>query len=320
MQNKIQFTKKRKHLTVEEFYTNMKDILQLKIVAGIKGLKKMICVAEVNRPGLALTGYFDYFAKRRIQILGKVEIFYLRNLPPKERREKIENLFKQKIPCIIISRKYTPPEELIEYGNKHNTVILRSPLITMHFVNKATLFLDNAFAPSTTMHATLMEVSGLGVLIIGKSGIGKSECALSLINRGHRLVSDDIVKIRLEDGIQIVGTGPELTRHFMEIRGLGIINIQTLFGAGCIRREKRIDVAITIERWEKDKSYDRLGMDDKNLQILGINLPHLTIPIRPGREISLIIEAACLNQRLKRMGINPVKELNKELIRSMKKT
>ncbi len=313
-------TKKQKYLTVEDFFKNMKNILKLKIVAGEKGLKRKITVAEVNRPGLALTGYFDYFARKRIQVLGKVEINYLKKLSTKEREEKIRALFKQKIPCIIIARYYNPPEEIIRFGNEFNVVIMRSQLITMRLINKATLFLDNAFAPITTVHATLVEVFGVGVLIIGKSGIGKSECALSLIKRGHRLVSDDIIKIRLEDGIQLYGSGPELTRHFMEIRGIGIINVQTLFGAGCVRKEKRIDLAITLEPWEQENDYDRLGIEEKTIEILGISIPHIVIPIKPGREISLIIEAACLNQRLKWMGINPAKELNNELLKTIKKS
>jgi HPr kinase/phosphorylase len=307
-----------KFLTVEEFYTSMKDMLKLKIISGKKGLKKKISVAEVNRPGMALMGYFDYFARRRIQILGKVEIFYLRTLSEKERRNKIQNLFNQGIPCIIIARQYTPPAEIIEFSEKFNTVIMRSPLITMRLVNKATLFLDNSFAPSTTMHATLVEIYGVGVIIIGESGIGKSETALALIKRGHRLVSDDVVKIRVEDDKQLIGKGAEMTRHYMEIRGLGIINVQTLFGAGCIREEKRIDLAITLEKWEQTKEYDRLGIDEKSVEILGISLPHIIIPIRPGRDISLIIEAASLNQRLKWMGKNSAKDLNEELLRKMK--
>ena len=320
MKRILQAKKIKKFLTVEDFYKNMKSALKLKIVAGAKGLKRKISVAELNRPGLALTGYFDYFAKRRIQVLGKVEIFYLKKLPANERRDKISQLFKQKIPCIIIARQYTPPDEIIEYAHQTNTVIMRSPLITMRLVNRATLFLDNAFAPTTTMHATLVEVFGVGVLLIGKSGIGKSECALSLIKRGHRLVSDDVIRIRLEDGIQLYGSGPELTRHFMEIRGIGIINVQTLFGAGCVRKEKRIDLAITLEKWDETRDYERLGLDEKNMDILGIARTHIIIPIRPGREISLIIEAACLNQRLKWMGINPAKELNEELLRTIKKS
>ena len=283
-------TNKRKFLTVAEFLKNMKNVLKLKIVAGSRGIKRKITVAEVNRPGLALTGYFDYFAKRRIQVIGKVEVYYLRQLPPKERMARIEGLFKQKVPCIIIARQYTPPESILRFGNHYGTVILRTPLITMRVINKATLFLDNAFAPTTTLHATLVEVFGLGVLLIGKSCIGKSECALSLIKRGHRLVSDDVIRIRLEDGITLYGTGPELTRHFMEIRGLGIINIQTLFGAGCVRKEKRLDLTITLERWEEQNNYDRLGIDERTLEILGISLPHITIPIKPGRDLSLLIE------------------------------
>ena len=320
MKKQIHMKKTKKFLTVGEFYTNMKSALKLKIVAGSRGLKRKISVAELNRPGMALTGYFDYFAKRRVQVLGKVEIFYLKKLPAAERRNKIAQLFKQKIPCIIIARQYTPPNEIIEYANKTNTVLMRSPLITMRLVNRATLFLDNAFAPTTTMHATLVEVFGVGVLLIGQSGIGKSECALSLIKRGHRLVSDDVIRIRLEDGIQLYGSGPELTRHFMEIRGIGIINVQTLYGAGCVRKEKRIDLAITLEKWDENRDYERLGLDEKSIDILGISRTHIIIPIRPGREISLIIEAACLNQRLKKMGINPAKELNEELLRTIKKS
>ncbi len=305
-------------LTVKDFYQSLKDSLDLTLVAGAQGMNRRVTVPEVNRPGIALTGYFDYFASRRIQVLGKVEMTYLSTLKPPVRLRVLSQLLEKGIPCVIISRRYRPPDELLELGNTMGVPIYRSSLITMHIVNKASLYLEDQFAPTTCMSGTLVEVFGLGILITGKSGVGKSESALALIENGHRLVSDDVVKIRRRDE-ELIGFGEKLTRYHMEIRGLGIINVQTLFGAGCVREMKKIDIVTNLEEWMPDAEYDRLGLDDKTINILGVHVPHLTIPVRPGRDLCLILETAALSQRLKIMGYFPAQEFNRELLSLIQK-
>ncbi len=306
-----------KSITVRQFYGVMKDRLKLRLIAGEKGLDRLIKVAELNRPGLALSGYFEYFAKKRVQVLGKVEIKYLSSLPQKERYRQVRQLFEENIPCVIVARNFVVPRELAETSEETSIPLFRSHLITMNLVNAATDYLEDEFAPSTMLHGTLLEVYGMGVLIRGKSGVGKSECALALIKRGHRLITDDVVKARVTEGNNLVGSGAALTRHHMEIRGLGIINVETLFGAGCVRDEKRVDMMITLEEWNSKKEYERLGLVDKNTKILGIKIPSLVLPVRPGRDIALLVETASLNQRLRGLGYHSAKELNKKLLESM---
>ncbi|MDP8262280.1 MAG: HPr(Ser) kinase/phosphatase [Candidatus Ancaeobacter aquaticus] len=306
-------------IKVSAFYRDFKDKLRINLVSGKNGLNRVIKVPELNRPGLALAGYFDYFASKRVQVMGKVEMTYLKSLSVKERKKRIVKLFDQNIPCIIIARNFIPLPELFQLAEETNTPIFRSRLVTMNLINKATAFLDDEFAESTTISGDLMEVYGVGVLLRGKSGVGKSECALALIKRGHRLITDDVVRIRIEDGKQLIGKGAELTRHHMEIRGLGIINVQTLFGVGCVRDEKRIDLMITLEEWDSKKEYERLGLIDKVVNILSVSLPHVVIPVRPGRDIALLIETASLNQRLKWMGYHSAQDLNKKLLDQIKK-
>ena len=309
---------KKNAITVEHFYNEMKDPLKLEIVAGQQGLSRTIKVAELNRPGLAFAGYFDYFASKRIQVIGKVELFYLNNMTPRLRQVRIRDLFQQQIPCVIISRRYKPLKELVDYANKYEVPLLRSPLITMTLLNRATLFLENAFAPTISVIGDLMEVFGIGVMIRGKSGVGKSECALGLIKKGHRLVADDSFKIKREDNMTLLGHGKKLTRHHMEIRGIGIINVQTLFGAGCVRESKRIDLVIDLEPWQPDKEYERLGIEDNTVTILGVHLPRIEIPVKPGRDMVMLVETACLNHRLKLGGYHAAKDFNTELLAVMK--
>ncbi|MBI1870108.1 MAG: HPr(Ser) kinase/phosphatase [Chlamydiae bacterium] len=308
-----------KGLAVEEFFQKTKDLLRLRLVAGTRGLKRIIKVAEVNRPGLALAGYFDYFARSRVQVLGKVELIYLKNMDPKLRRARIIQLLEKNVPCCIVSRRMLPPQELLEEAEKREIPVFRSPLVTMVLVNQATLFLENVFAAVLTVSADLVEVYGIGVLIRGESGVGKSECALGLIERGHRLISDDVVRVRYTAGGRLVGTGDPLLRHHLEVRGLGIINIQTLFGAGCVMQEKEVELVVSLEDWKPDKEYDRLGMDDNFYRFFDVDLPHVLIPVRPGRDLSLLVEVAALNQRLRRMGYHASRDLNQELIEQMKK-
>ena len=310
--------KEHKSISVKEFFEALKSPLELTLVAGQKGLNRKISVPEVNRPGIALAGYFDYFASKRIQVIGKVEIAYLANLSPIKRREILTQLMQRGIPCVIISRRYRAPIELLEIANAMRVPVFRSTLITMNIVNKISSYLEDIFAPTTCVSGTLVEVFGLGIMLTGKSGVGKSECALALTENGHRLVSDDIVKIRRTEQ-QLVGFGEKLTRHHMEIRGLGIINVQTLFGAGCVREQKKLYLIVNLEFWEPDREYDRLGLDEQTVDILGIKVPQLVIPVRPGRDLCLILETAALSQRLKIMGYYPAREFNRELMLHIQK-
>ncbi len=305
-------------ISIAELYEKMKDQLQLKLVAGEKGLGRMIKWPEINRPGLALAGYFDYFPWRRVQILGKVEITYLRSLKPEIARARLrEMLSKKTVPCIIIARRYRVSQELLEEADGLNVPVFRSPLVTVDLIDRVTLFLDDIFAPTVSLKGNLVEVFGVGVFMEGKSGVGKSETALGLLARGHRLITDDVVRIKLREGKFLIGGGSELTRHHLEIRGLGIINIQKLFGAVSFREETQIDLAITLEIWDPKKEYDRLGMEEGTIRILGQPVPHLTIPVRWGRDMVLMLETAALNHRLKSMGFNPARALDEDLIKAM---
>lgn len=300
-----------KGVTVKQFYDRLRGKLNLKLVAGGKGLKRRILISEINRPGLVLTGHLKYFANRRGQVLGKVEISYLRGLSEEERKKKIKLFLGQKVPFCIVARNYIPPEELIKEGDRVGVPIFRCPMITTQLLKKCTIFLEEMIAPRTSLIANLVEVYGVGVLIRGKSGVGKSESTLSLVERGHRLVSDDYIQVRLIESSYLLGEGSELTRFHMEIRGLGIIDVQNLFGVGCVRQRKRIDLAVTLESWDPEKEYERLGLDEARLKILGVEIPHVLLPVGPGRDQALLIEVAALNHRIKIMGYHPARQLDR---------
>ncbi len=311
-----------KGLTVRQFYDSLAEKLQLRLVAGEKGLKRKILISEINRPGLALSGYIDFFANRRGQVLGKAEISYLRSLSPAERKKRISAFLQKKIPFCIVARNYVPPRELTTEADRIGIPVFRSSLVTTRLFNLCTIFLEEIFSPHTSIIANLVEVYGVGVLIRGKSGVGKSECTLSLVERGHRLVSDDYIYIRLIDGSYLTGEGSELTRFHMEIRGLGIIDVRKLFGVGCVRQRKRLDLAVTLEIWEREKEYERLGLDEEYLTILGVSIPHILLPVGPGRDLALLIEVAALNHRIKLMGYHSARELDrtvKDLIKKWEK-
>ncbi len=307
-----------KGMTISDLYQRMKDDCQLTLVAGKGGLERRIGWPEINRPGLALAGYFDYFAWRRVQILGKVEITYLRSLKPRVSRARIAEILSRDVPCIIVARRYRVPQELVEEADRLEVPLFRTPLITVDLIDRVTVFLDNEFAPSISLKGNLVEVFGEGVFLEGKSGVGKSETALGLVVRGHRLITDDVVRIKLRERKYLIGSGSELTRHHMEIRGLGIINVQKLFGAVCFREESQIDLAITLERWDPGKEYERLGMEEDTIRILGKPVPHLTMPVRSGRDMALLVETAALNHRLKSTGFNPALALDEELLKAMR--
>ncbi|MCP5462604.1 MAG: HPr(Ser) kinase/phosphatase [bacterium] len=310
---------KKKGICVLDFYNGLKDQLRLSILGGKQGLENRLSVAELNRPGLAITGFFDYFAHKRIQVFGKAEMSYLRSLMREERFERLKQIFLQKVPCIIIARKLTVPQELIQLADEHKTPLLRSPYMTMKLINHGTMFLADEFAPSMIINADHIEVYGVGVLILGKSGVGKSETALGLINRGHRLISDDVVVLKLVESNFVVGEGQSITQHFMELRGIGLINVQQLFGVGSVKVRKKVELVITLEIWDPNKEYERLGIENQYYTLLGTKIPHFILPVKPGRDVVTLVEVAALNFRLKKMGINPVEELDKKLMAEMQK-
>ena len=307
---------------VEELYQKHGKTLGLELVAGLSGVKRRISVPEAHRPGLSLSGYLKNHARKRILIFGKVEVEYLRDLEKEVRIERLESILTHATPAVIVARRYLPPKELTELCEKYGIPLFRASMTTMNLLSKLTFLLSEEFAPSMSCHGTLVEVFGVGALIKGDSAVGKSEAALGLIERGHRLISDDIVKVKKKEGKYLEGFGAELTRHHMEIRGIGIINVAHLYGAVCVRDNKSIDLVVKLEVWDDQNFYDRVGLEEKYCDMLGVKLPYHILPVKPGRDVVLLLETIALNHRLKRMGYNSAKEFNTkllELIASKKK-
>ena len=307
----------RETITVERFYTDQSGKLDLKLLGGAAGLKRIIREPTVNRPGLALAGHTKYFARHRVQVMGHAEVTYLKTLPREERRRRYELLFGYRLPCVVFCRDLGPDRDCLRAAEAKNVPLLKSSLITMKFINQATLALEQLFAPRASEMGSMVDIHGVGVLIRGESGIGKSESILALIERGYSLVSDDMTKVTLVDGRDVVGTSSELTRNHVEIRGIGIVNVAAMFGAKSVRSEKRIDLIATLKIWDEVKDIDRLGMEEEFQEILGIRIPHVTIPVRPGRDLARLIEVAALHVKLRRAGHNPAKELNERLVAQM---
>jgi len=305
--------------TVQDLFDKFGAALSLEVIAGKKGISRPIKLPEVQRPGLSLAGYLKNYASKRMIIFGKVEILYLRDLIPKTRIERLRGILTADTPAVIVARRYRPPKELVAFCEEDNIPLFRSSMTTMNLVSKMTLLLNEEFSPSMTCHGTLVEAFGVGVLIQGDSSVGKSEAALGLIERGHRLVSDDVVKIRVREGSYLEGSGPELTRHLMEIRGIGIINVAHLYGAVCVRDEKKLDLVVKLEEWDDRHFYDRIGLDEKFCDLLGISIPFHVLPVKPGRDVVLLIETIALNHRLKEMGYNSAKEFNAKLLETISK-
>lgn len=277
----------------------------------------MITNTDVNRPGLQMVGFFDYFDNNRIQIMGKVEFTYLEQLHADERAEKIEKLMSQHISALIVTRGLQIFPEMIELAEKYNVPLLRSESGTSAFMSALIAYLNVQLAPRRTRHGVLVEVYGEGILILGESGVGKSETAIELVKRGHRLVADDAVEIKRVSDKTLVGSSPEIIRHFVELRGIGIIDVKEIFGIGAVKDTENIDMIIHLEPWEEGKQYDRLGMVDEYTNIMGINVPSLTIPVKLGRNLAVIVEVASMNNRQKRMGYNAAVELNNRLMSQM---
>lgn len=287
--------------------------LHLEIVAGEEGLRRTIVTDDLNRPGLEMAGYFNYYNPERTQMLGRTELAFLSTLHPDERRDRFRKLCHESTPCVIITRGLEVPEELVEIADERHFPVLRSSVSTTILISRVTSFLEKRLAPSTTIHGVLVDVYGVGMLITGGSGIGKSETALELVKRGHRLIADDAVEIRQTSDNQLFGTAPELIRHLLEIRGLGILNVMTLFGAGAVRSQTNLNLVIKLENWQQDKQYDRLGLDEEKTKIIDTDLPLLTVPVRPGRNLAVILEVAAMNYRLKRMGYNAAQQFTNKL-------
>ncbi len=304
-------------ITVAHFYETYKEKLQLELLNGGNGLHRLIREGSINRPALALTGFFKYFANKRIQVFGAAEMTYLKTLSQRQQIEIFSEMTKRGIPAIVLTRNYNATHPMLAVSEEMNLPIFRTPLITMNFVNAATLCIDNEFAPSTTEHATTLDLKGIGVMIRGDSGIGKSECALALIERGHSLVADDLTCIRLMDERELLASSRALNRGYMECRGIGIINIAEMFGVKSIRLDKRIDLVVSLREWSPDVIEERTGLEENYYNILGVRVPHMEFYVRPGRDIARLIEVAALVQALKMMGHDPAKNFNERLIAHM---
>jgi HPr kinase/phosphorylase len=290
--------------------------LNLRCIGGRKGLSRPISSADLNRPGLALSGFYERFANQRIQLFGRGEIAYLNKLEAEGKTDTLEQMFSYPIPCCIFTHGITPTRVFFELAEAAECPLLQTDLETAEFSSRLMRILSNIFAPRQSVHGVLVEVYGLGILILGDSGVGKSETALELIERGHRLVADDVVEILCVDGNVLIGAGAnKIIGHHMEIRGMGIINITYLYGVRAIRDQKQIQLVVKLEEWDSKKMYDRLGMEEQVAEFLGVTIPKLEIPVKPGRNVPIIIETAAMNERLKKMGYNSAREFNQNILK-----
>ena len=308
-------------LLVKKFYTSFKQKLKLEIVAGEKGLEtRNIEEKSINRPALALTGYYKYFGNKRLQLFGAGEMGYLADLSVDQQKEVLSEMATRDIPCIIISRNIEPLASIASVCNQYNIPLICTTLNSKDFSGEATVILENEFAPRLSVHGTLMDIRGMGTLIRGKSGIGKSECALALLERGHSLVADDLTHLRLINDSEVVGFSIELNKGYMECRGIGIIDIANLYGIRSFRLQKRIDLVVTFIEWVPGMIEERTGLDQNFTTLLGIDFPHIEIPVRPGRDMALLVEIASMVQALKKTGHDSAKEFNDRLIAHMAKS
>jgi HPr kinase/phosphorylase len=307
----------RDPVTVEKFYTDHASELELRLLAGAAGLKRIIREPTVNRPGLVLTGFTRYIAYKRLQVFGNAEAYYLKSLAAEDRQRRYDRFLGFKIPAIIFSRNLRPDRLLLKISEQHDVPIFQTPLVTMKFINRATLALELEFAPRDTEVGSMVDILGVGVIIKGESGIGKSECVLGLIERGYSLVADDATRVTIVDGKDIMGTCAELTRNHMEVRGIGIVNVAAMFGIKSIRHEKRVDLVVTLKAWDQAGDIERIGIEQAYVKILGVDIPHIIIPVRPGRDLARLIEVAAFQTKLKMSGHNPAKEFNDRLLAQM---
>ncbi len=295
--------------------------MKLKVLNPEVDIKtRKVTTAEVNRPALQLTGYFDYFDNSRIEIIGMVEYTYMQKLNEDQKLDVYQKFFSHNIPCVIFSRDLQPDENLLRIATEHETPLLSTDYGTSAFMAELIYYLGEALAPCISIHGVLVDVYGEGLLIMGESGIGKSEAALELIRRGHRLVSDDVVEIRRINEHTLVGTAPDITRYFIELRGVGIIDVKTLFGVECVKEKQNIDLVIKLEDWKKENEYDRLGLEEEYTEFLGNKVVCHSLPIRPGRNLAVICESAAVNHRQKKMGYNAAQELYRRVQANLQKS
>ena len=304
-------------ITVAHFFETYRERLKMELVLGETGLHRMIREGSINRPALALTGFFKYFANKRIQVLGAAEMTYLKTLEQPRQVEILNEMIDRQIPCLVLTRNFHPTPAMLMVAKDRNLPVFRTTLITMNFINLATLYIDNEFAPSVTEHATTLDIRGIGVMLRGSSGVGKSECALALIERGHSLVADDLTVIKLLDERELMASSRPLNRGYMECRGIGIINISDMFGVKSVRPEKRIDLVVSLYEWTPDAIEERTGLEENFYEILDLKVPHMILYVRPGRDMARLVEVAALTQALKKMGHDPAKDFNDRLIAYM---
>lgn len=307
------------NITVAKFFEEGRDPFSLEVVAGHDYMDRVIKEEALNRPGLALAGFFQHFAHLRVQVMGLAENAYLRSLSTDDRMMRLRKMYEKKIPCVVLTRSRHPLPELLECADTFKVPILKSPMITNRFINRATLLMENLTAPVVRYQGTMIEIMGIGVLMEGQPGIGKSETALALIERGHSLVSDDLTVLRKDSTGTIVGFADDMTRYHMEIRGLGIIHVPSLFGVASMRREMHLDLVVRLVRFDAQQEYDRTGLISETISILGMDVPLLTIPVAAGRDIAHVVEVAALNQKLKQLGHDAAKELDEKLVRALER-
>jgi len=319
-------TPKVRSVSVGDFYCRHASDLGMELVAGKGGLDRSIREPTINRPGLALSGHYSYFANKRVQIIGSAELSYLQSLEPTEREKCIGRFFSANFPCLVIARQAKKksakrgsnvPALIARLGEKAGVPVFSTPMITMKFINAATIALETDFAPRKSEHGSMVDILGVGTLIRGDSGIGKSECVLSLLGLGYSLVSDDITRFRAIEGRTLVGTSADLTRFHMEVRGIGIINVAALFGVRSTRLEKTLDLVVTLRDYREMEEVDRHGLQQNSYSILGIDVPHVVLPVRSGRDIGRLVEVAAMDQKLKSQGTNSALEFNERLIKMM---
>lgn len=305
---------RKKSIAVARLLDRMAKELDIEVMGGFQGIGRPVYAADVNRPGLALSGYLEYFANDRIQILGNTEIHFMERLTPAQLTRRLTSMFSFEIPAFVLSRNLTPQNAFLDMCNRSGVPVLRSSMSTDEVITRIILFLNEEFSPETVVHGTAVDCFGVGCLIIGSPGIGKSETALELVERGHRLVADDVVALKCIRGERLYAESNPIVEHFMEIRGVGIIDLKAIYGVGRVRNTKRIGLIVELEEWHPEANYDRTGLAEEFVDILGVKIPYLRIPVRPGRNIAIIIEVAALTHRLKELGINPAKSLNDRII------
>jgi HPr kinase/phosphorylase len=304
-------------LKVKDLLAQKAESLQLEALTGDGGLDRALTVPEASSPGLVLAGFTRRFMAKRVHVLGETEIAYLEALTPAERRKTLERFFEYELPCVFVTKGQEPPKQLLTLAKKRGIPVLRSALKTAEFYRRLTPYLMEVFAPSTTLHGSLADVYGVGLLFIGRSGIGKSECVLDLVERGHRLVADDVVHITRRGADVLIGRAHELSYRYMEIRGIGLVDVSALFGIRAVRQQKRIEVMVELTDWKSAADVERTGLDGRQKAILGVELPHVVVPLNPGKNITVISEVVAMNHLLRYSGVDAAQSFNARLIRRM---